>query len=117
MLKQKAQIVVDPEAEMKIQEILDKTDWRNYDACLEHLCRIPRCPVFDGTSLCRYWREWLASGRALFPNTKEGESQYIKYLLRQDEIRFKEKLTRGLIRRVLKEERKYIHFVYSMKSP
>ncbi|MEK6928762.1 MAG: hypothetical protein AABW65_02290 [Nanoarchaeota archaeon] len=60
-----------------VQETINRTDWRIYEERLSWLVSKPTCPLYDGNVLCNYWKVWIINGRRNYPNTREGESEYL----------------------------------------
>lgn len=69
-----------PPTEARIREIIASTDWTHYDLRVNFHNQKPHCPPYDGNYLCGHWSSWIIQGRALYPDTPEGESAYIAEL-------------------------------------
>lgn len=68
----------------EVDSILAKTDWEGFYAQLEWLKRKPSCNPYDGDTLCNYWQSWISSGRSLYSDTKEGLSEYIQEIRKEE---------------------------------
>ena len=62
----------------EVQRILDKTNWTEYGEKVAWSVRAPKCSLYEGRVLCSYWREWIASGRELYPQTSAGEKEFVE---------------------------------------
>lgn len=69
---------------INFQKILSQTDWANYNQQVAWSVRAPECSLYDGRALCPYWREWISSGRALYPQTPAGKKEFAEDVRRKN---------------------------------
>ena len=89
------------EMRKQVEERLKSTNWARYAASVSWANNKPNCSHYDGNRVCDYWRGWIVSGRAFYPQTKEGQQQYTDEV--QQEV---PQLTRKDIASVLTEAKK-----------
>ncbi len=79
-----------------INEALRSTDWIGYHKKVSWSLQQPRCSLYDGKALCRYWVGWIQSGRDLYPADDCGLEEYGTELRRHDT-----RLTSDLVNKIL----------------
>ena len=59
---------------------ISSIDFDSFVGEVEWSLQRPKCPTYEGSSLCSYWRSWIAQGRGFYSNDKEGEREYTNVL-------------------------------------